>query len=295
MIIIDQNPGLSVSMGLLTNLSLLVTDLDNTLVGHDESLNRLNHILHPYRQTYDGIKLVYATGRSQASYELLQVDEQLLHPDALIAAVGTEIYLMSDSPHKKLVLDPEWENKLSENWNPEKDPEKVRNIASRFADLKLQPDSEQSCFKVSYHLSSAVVEAVVPQLQDELSRQGLDAEIIFSGRSSQKKIYTGTRKNNLDIIPRGGDKGKAMQFLRKRWQIDPSKTIVCGDSGNDISLFKYDTERGVIVSNYNKDDRNADSELRLWHELNPMSYHYLAHADCAEGILEGLKYFGFLA
>lgn len=278
-------------MGLLTHLSLLVTDLDNTLVGDDLSLEQLNHLLDRYRQTY-GTKIVYATGRSKASYELLQVTEKLLHPDALIASVGTKIYL--DSPDNKLVPDPDWENKLSENWNPEKDPEKIRGIASRFADLRLQDNTEQNCFKVSYHLSVAVVDAVLPQLQDELSQQGLDAEIICSGRSSQKTIYTGKRKYNLDIIPRGGDKGRAMQFLRKRWGIDPSKTVVCGDSGNDISLLKYDTERGIIVSNYHNDDRNADSELKLWHELNPMNHHYLAHTDCAAGILEGLKYFGFL-
>ena len=82
-------------------------------------------------------------------------------------------------------------------------------------------------------------------------------------------------------------KGKAVQFLRDRWQIDPETTVVCGDSGNDISLFKYGRERGIIVG-------NARSELRLWHELHPVNYHYLAAADYAAGMLEGLKYFQFV-
>jgi sucrose-6-phosphatase len=253
-------------MGLLTQqLSLFITDLDHTLVGNDSSLDLLNQILDRYRQTW-GTKIVYATGRSRASYQDLLATQSLLTPDALIAAVGTEIYLDGDN-----TLDAEWVDKLSVNWQREK----IVEIASRFADLDPQPQSEQRPFKVSYYLSPSVVAAVVPQLQELLSSQGLDAEIIYSGNK------------DLDILPRGGDKGKAVQFLRERWQIDPIQTVVCGDSGNDISLFKYGTERGIIVG-------NAQSELRLWYELHPVDYHYLAVPECAGGILEGLKYFRFV-
>jgi sucrose-6-phosphatase len=252
-------------MGLLTHLSLLITDLDHTLVGNDESLDRLNRVLDRYRQTL-GTKIVYATGRSRASYQELVTAQRLIAPDALIAAVGTEIYLDATE-----TLDSEWVNKLSINWQREE----IVAIASRFADLEPQPQPEQRPFKVSYYLSPSVVAAVVSQLQELLSQQGLDVEIIYSGGK------------DLDILPRGGDKGTAVQFLRDRWQIDPIHTVVCGDSGNDISLFKYGTERGIIVG-------NAHSELRLWHELHPVNYHYLAVADYAAGILEGLKYFRFV-
>jgi sucrose-6-phosphatase len=252
-------------MGPLTHLSLLITDLDHTLVGNDESLDRLNQILDRYRQTW-GTKIVYATGRSRASYQELITTTQLLAPDALIAAVGTEIYLgASVNP------DTEWTNKLSLNWHREK----VVSIASRFADLEPQPQAEQRPFKVSYYLSTSVAAAVLPELQELLSQQGLDVEIIYSGNK------------DLDILPRSGDKGTAVQFLRDRWQIDPIQTVVCGDSGNDISLFKYGVERGILVG-------NAQAELRLWHELHPVNYHYLAIAHHATGILEGLKYFRFV-
>jgi sucrose-6-phosphatase len=252
-------------MGLLTHLSLLITDLDHTLVGNDRSLDRLNQILDRYRQTW-GTKIVYATGRSRESYQDLVTTQHLLAPDALIAAVGTEIYLAAS-----VTPDPEWVSKLSINWHREE----VVAIASRFADLELQPQSEQRPFKVSYYLSPSVVAAVVPQLQELLSQQLLDVEIIYSGNK------------DLDILPRGGDKGTAVQFLRDRWQIDPIQTVVCGDSGNDISLFKYGVERGIIVG-------NAQPELRLWHELHPVNYHYFSVAHYAEGILEGLKYFRFV-
>ncbi len=258
------NSELSLSM-VLTQLSLFVTDLDHTLVGNDESLDRLNQILERCRQQL-GTKLVYATGRSPASYHELTTTRSLLVPDALIAAVGTEIY------RGGAISDPEWIERLSVNWHRDR----IVEIASRFADLELQPAAEQRPFKVSYYLSPSVAADVVQQLQELLIHNSLDVEVIYSG------------SKDLDILPQGGDKGTAVQFLRDRWQIDPEATVVCGDSGNDISLFKYGRERGIIVG-------NARSELRLWHELHPVNYHYLAVAECAAGILEGLNYFQFVA
>jgi sucrose-6-phosphatase len=252
-------------MGLLTQLSLLVTNLDNTLVGNDEELQQLNQILDRYRQM-SSTKIVYATGRSLTSYQELATTRQLLTPDALIAAVGTEIYL-GDSSNP----DPEWTKQIDCNWNRDK----IATIASQFADLKPQPQSEQRPFKVSYYLSPDVAAPVLVKLQQPFQAQDLAVELIYSGY------------RDLDIVPKGGNKGKAMQFLRDRWQIDPVNTVVCGDSGNDISLFQYGIERGIIVG-------NIQPELRLWHQINPADYHYLAVADCAAGILEGLKYFRFV-
>jgi sucrose-6-phosphatase len=252
-------------MGLLIPLSLIVTDLDNTLVGDDESLQQLNELLDRYRQT-SSTKIVYATGRSLTSYQELATTHRLLPPDALIAAVGTEIYIRESSEP-----DIAWEQQLSHNWYREK----VLFIADRFADLKPQSQPEQRPFKVSYHLSPNVAPAVIIELHQLIEQEDLNVELIYSG------------SKDLDIIPQGGNKGKAVQFLRLRWGIDPANTVVCGDSGNDTSLFQYGIERGIIVG-------NARSELRLWHQLHPADYHYLAVAECAAGIIEGLKYFRFV-
>ncbi len=260
-----QNSELSVRMGSLTQLSLLVTDLDRTLVGNDEALPPLLQLLDRYRQT-QGTKIVYATGRSPVLYQELANTEHLLAPDALISSVGTEIYLGNT-----LTTDSGWADRLNQNWNREQ----IFAIACQFADLEPQPQSEQRPFKLSYYLSPNVAAAVLPQLQQLLEQQRLDVEIIYSGN------------RDLDIIPRGGNKGNAVQFLREVWQISEVNTVVCGDSGNDISLFKYGKERGIIVG-------NAQPELRLWSELHPFDYHYLAVGDCAAGILEGLQYFRFV-
>lgn len=242
-----------------------MTDLDNTLVGDDETLAELSRQLSQHRAEH-GTKIVYATGRSPTLYRQLQSEKQLLEPDALIAAVGTEIYLNgSDTP------DSAWSERLSQGW----DRDAIVATTAHFADLVPQPDSEQRPFKVSFFLSEAIAVEVLPQLESLLQKRGLDIKLIYS---------TGL---DLDILPRHSDKGLAMQFLRCSWGIEPEQTVVCGDSGNDIALFSVGKEWGIIVG-------NASSELLKWHNTNPVDRRYLAKNSCAGGILEGLNYFGFL-
>ncbi|MGA7933119.1 MAG: HAD family hydrolase [Kovacikia sp.] len=40
---------------------------------------------------------------------------------------------------------------------------------------------------------------------------------------------------------------------------------------------------------------NAMPELLQWYHSHANSHHYLAKTFCAAGILEGLRYFGFLS
>jgi sucrose-6-phosphatase len=207
---------------------LLVTDLDHTLVGDDQALAELNQRMTKHRQEY-GSLFVYATGRSPILYQELKDEKHLLDPDALIAAVGTEIYREGSS-----TPDAQWSEQLSQGW----DREEIVATAAHFADLVPQADTEQRPFKVSYFLTEEAAEEVLPQLETLLS-------------------------------------------------IDPSRTVVCGDSGNDIALFQNGQERGIIVG-------NARSELLQWHLANPNPNRYMAKAHCAAGILEGLAHFGFL-
>ncbi len=244
---------------------LFVTDLDNTLVGDDTALAELNQKLANHRQQHNS-KIVYATGRSLYLYRLLAEAKSLLPPDALITAVGTEMYF--DRDHSQ--YDPEWAEILSQGWNREE----IVAIASQFRQLQSQPSSEQNPFKISYYLAESVASETLPQLESALSERGYEIKLIYSAGQ------------DLDLLPRNGDKGLAVQFLRRRWDISATKTVVCGDSGNDISLFRGE-EKGLIVG-------NAKPELLEWYEANSSDNNYLARSAYAEGILEGLKHFGFL-
>ena len=248
-----------------TNPFLFVTDLDNTLVGDDAALLELNEHLANHRQKYDS-KIVYATGRSLYLYRLLAEDKSLLPPDALITAVGTEMYFDSDREH----YDREWAEILSQGWNREE----IVAIASQFEKLQSQPNSEQNPFKISYYLAEHEAQETITRLKTALNEHNYDVKLIYSAGQ------------DLDLLPKNGDKGLAVQFLRQKWDITSEKTIVCGDSGNDISMFEGE-EKGLIVG-------NAKPELRQWYEANGSDNHYLADSVCAGGILEGLRHFDFL-
>ena len=248
-----------------TNPFLFVTDLDNTLVGDDAALSKLNEQLANHRQKYQS-KIVYATGRSLYLYRLLAEDKCLLPPDALITAVGTEMYFDRQCEH----YDPEWAEILSQGWNREE----IVAIASQFEKLQSQPNSEQNPFKISYYLAESEAEETITKLKSALNEHNYKIKLIYSAGQ------------DLDLLPKNGDKGLAVKFLRRKWDIASEKTIVCGDSGNDISMFEGE-EKGLIVG-------NAKPELRQWYEANSSHNNYLADSDCAGGILEGLKHFGFL-
>nr|WP_228035554.1 sucrose-phosphate phosphatase [Oculatella sp. LEGE 06141] len=245
---------------------MFITDLDNTLVGDDAALKTLNYHLEQHRQAY-GTLIVYATGRSPELYQELKTEKPfLLTPDALLLSVGTEIY-----HHGQDDLDPDWVAELSHGW----DRDQVAAIAAHFADLVPQSPQEQTPFKASYHLSQEVAPMVLPQLEASLQKQGLDIQLIYSSGK------------DLDILPSRGNKGAAIAFLQQTWRLPGDRLVVCGDSGNDISMFAAATGKGIIVG-------NAQPELREWHHANPSPHRYVSKAHCAGGILEGLRHFGFL-
>lgn len=244
---------------------LFITDLDNTLVGDDEALSSLNQQLQEHRDRHR-TRIVYATGRSLTLYRELQSEKPLLKPDALITGVGTAIYYDDEGT----TTDTEWSVILQQGWNREI----VTSITAHYADLTPQPSYEQGPFKVSFYLSESAAVNVLPRLKQQLTERGINANLIYSGG------------HDLDILPIAANKGAAIQFLRKQWQMNGDRTVTCGDSGNDLAMLALEDVHGIIVG-------NAKTELLEWHNSNPSSKRYLAKATCAGGILEGLRHFGF--
>lgn len=235
---------------------LLVTDLDNTLVGDDRATEALNQWLEAKRSQ---VCFVYATGRSYASTWELITEKNLLEPDYLIAGVGSEIYQQNR-------LDESWAELISTNW----DRREIAAIAAQFPELEPQLASEQNPWKISYFLKPESA-LILSKLPEKIAQAGFSAQLIYSS------------DRDLDILPKKGNKGNAVTYLQKRLQIQSKATIVCGDSGNDISLFEQNA-CGVIVG-------NAQSELLKWYREFGRKNHYLAHTDYAWGIQEGIKYF----
>ncbi len=88
-----------------------ITDIDNTLIGEEQSLARLMQILEEQRTTLGwGV----ATGRCLKKTLEALAENGLAVPDIIISSVGTEINYGPD-----LRLDNGWQQHLSYQWRPE--------------------------------------------------------------------------------------------------------------------------------------------------------------------------------
>ncbi len=245
---------------------ILVTDLDNTLIGdNDATLNLNEHLL----KVRDRFYLFYATGRSFDSvahlmgfFQLL-THQSLLTPDYLIASVGTIIY------HRSY---PElgWQYHIDRNW----DRGAIARVLENFPALSLQSDREQNPWKLSFNLATDDHHTTIAAVRNKLLALNLQCQLIFSS------------KNNLDITPIGANKGLAIKWLQSQLNVSELPVLVCGDSGNDISMYEHNFW-GVIVN-------NAQPELLDWHKNHPNDRVLLAKSNYASAILEALYHFDLL-
>jgi mannosylfructose-6-phosphate phosphatase len=233
-------------------MKMLVSDMDGTLLG-DAPATQV--FCNWWRIHGRKARLVYTSGRFIDSVAESVREHGLPIPDAIIGGVGTEILdCITDQ------RDLDWEH----GWRVPWDRDTVINALSTFSDLKLQPEVFQSFGKVSYYLHQAVAE----QLHDihrAIADCGITPEIIYSSA------------RDLDILPHGVNKGLAAAYLAKRWSIAPSEVVACGDSGNDLSLFRQGF-RGIVVA-------NAQEELLAAVGRDA----YRATQPFAAGVVEGLS------
>jgi sucrose-phosphate synthase len=185
--------------------------------------------------------------------------ECLSEPDYLICNVGTEIY--SGSDYRR---DDAWTRYIDHHWNQLEVQEALTTIPYLFL------QSRQFEFKQSYHLFQKA-DAVISEIHRRLDEIGINHRVIYS---------SGT---DLDVIPGRAGKGEAVDFIRKRLRITRKQVLAAGDSGNDIGLLSAGF-LAVVVGNHK-------SELNK--NVLPGDV-YWAHKNYAEGVEEGIRYFGFL-
>jgi len=235
---------------------LFASDVDDTLLGDDNALFKLGRALKSIRQN---IVLVFNSSRPCASLKnSLRVNPNLPKPDFLIGALGTEIE--APEPGNEIC---EYSQQLSKNWDR-------GQISQLMSDLGFiaHDDEYQTPFKASYNVPGYEQYQLVVE---QLKKAGITAKVIFSSNE------------NLDIIPKGIDKGFAVDHLRNKLSLEKDQVIVAGDSGNDLDMFHYGF-KGIIVG-------NADLQLKALTGSN--IYH--ARNIYANGVLEGLQHWGVVS
>ncbi len=237
--------------------NILVSDIDNTLIGHREGLKELIAWLRGHAGS---VAFGIATGRRlESAVEVLKKWRVPL-PNVLITSVGSEI-----NYGPKLLPDVGWSNHIRHLWRREALAEALAEVPG----LALQPPENQREFKLSY----TVAPDSLPPLKNLyrlLRERNLHARLIYS------------HQEFLDVLPVRASKGHAIRYLAYKWGIPLRSFLVAGDSGNDEEMLVGDT-LGVVVGNHSP-------ELE---PLRGLEQIYFAAGACANGILEGLGHYGF--
>lgn len=251
---IDGDP---LAIKMLSRNKMIVCDIDNTLTGDPESLEKLLALIEPHKKS---IAFGVATGRTiDSALEFLK-EHNVPVPEILITSVGAEIYYGGPGN-----LDKGWAMHLRQKW----DKEKIKRLLATLPFLEPQELETEREFKVSYYMEPK--EEYLKQAHDLLTRNGCRYQMIYS------------HQQFLDVLPQRASKGKALRYLSYKWEIPLENFLVAGDSGNDEEMMRGDP-KGVVVGNYSK-------EMEL---LRGKRGVYFSKQKYAAGVIDGIHRYRFL-
>jgi sucrose-phosphate synthase len=236
---------------------VLISDIDNTLIGDPEGLRDLIAWL---RQHKEDVAFGVATGRPIESTVKVLRAHGVPMPDVWVSSVGSEIHYGPE-----LSPDEGWAKHIGHRWRRDA----VFDVMRGLPGVKLQSRDNQREFKVSYNVDPSRM----PEIEDIAGRlrdNGLHAKLIYS------------HGQFLDVLPVRASKGQAIRHLAYKWGLPLRSFLVAGDSGNDSEMLIGDT-LGVVVGNHSP-------ELE---SLKGMEQIYFAEGPSARGILEGIYRYGF--
>jgi sucrose-phosphate synthase len=242
---------------LISSNYLMITDIDNTLIGENDSMVHLLNLLEQYRES---IAWGVATGRSLELTLEAMTEYDIPVPDILICSVGTEIYYGPD-----LRMDKGWQQHITHKWKPEK----IKSTLQALDFLTSQEAEGQRAHKISYYMEDS--RDYLDEVHRRLDEQKLSCQVIYS------------HGQFLDILPKRASKGKAINYLKYKYEFPSSKVMVAGDSGNDEDMIQG-TNNGLVVGNHSEELEKLRGNLRV----------FFSHKKYAAGIIDGMVHYGFI-
>ncbi|EEG77294.1 HAD-IIB family hydrolase [Dethiobacter alkaliphilus] len=237
---------------------ILVSDIDNTLIGDEAGLEKL---LARLKTAEVSVGFGIATGRRiESTLEVLE-EWGVPVPDILITSVGSEIRY---GPN--LIEDKGWAKHINFRWKRAA----IEEAMSTIPGLKLQSDVVQRRFKISYYYDPEKAPGI-REIKRHLRKLDLHAKVIYS------------HGKYLDILPIRASKGLAIRYLSIKWGLPLEWFLVAGDSGNDEEMLTGNT-LGVVVANHSEELEKLKGRSRV----------YFAKGEYANGILEGIDHYDFL-
>ena len=109
----------------------------------------------------------------------------------------------------------------------------------------------------------------MPEVEAAVRRSGLELTLIHS------------HGEFLDVLPTRAGKGRAVRFVSEALTLPLNRIVVAGDSGNDTDMLLCGAN-AVVVGNYSAELGEIVTRPDL----------YVAQANYAAGVLEGLRHYG---
>jgi len=236
----------------------LFTDLDQNLLGDPGSLQQFSDAgRHNRKQVSFGI----ATGRRIDSALAVLKKYHIPQPDILISSMGTRIHY-----GKVLTEDDYWTEHIDHDWKRNR----IRNVMGRLPGIALQPNAEQSEFKISYYYDPQQAPSV-EEIIALLRQREINANVVYAFGQY------------IDIVPSRASKGQALRYVMQRFDIALDHALVAGGSGADMDMMRGNT-LAVVVANRHHEELS---------ELEDLEGVLFARQSHAAGILEAVDYYDF--
>ncbi|QSX33060.1 glycosyltransferase [Shewanella avicenniae] len=240
---------------------MIVSDLDKTLLSNPTGLREFCQMLRERRKE---VAFGIATARRLDSVLKVLKKYRIPKPDILISSLGSQIHY-----GRELEVSTDWEEHVDHDWNPRA----IRRILRKVDGLSLQDESEQSKFKISFHID--------PAYQDSLTRDRIMKLLRQEEQSINVFITAG---QNLDITPARVSKGLALRYVASIWGIPLERVLVAAGAGSDEDMITGKT-LSVVVSN--RAHEQISQTTQQDHQI------FYASQPNALGILEAIEHYHF--
>lgn len=240
---------------------LLVSDVDNTVLGDDAATRRFADFVDAHR---DRLWVALNSGRFVDSILESVASTDLPEPDIVIGGVGTDIRPLNptirDHPDYGPALSDWASTHGHDDWG-----DRVRDLVHALPGVEPQPVEQQSSHKASFFARNAKPD-FFGLLEKTLVNAGVEANIVYSSH------------RDLDVLPKGVDKAAATRHLAETLDLPANRVMVSGDSGNDRAML-MSGYRAIVVANAlpELDDLQGPDIFR-------------ANKPYADGVVEGLEH-----
>jgi HAD superfamily hydrolase (TIGR01484 family) len=240
-------------------LKFLFSDLDGTFLGGTrQDQERLIQTLQSA-----GIGLVYVSGRGHQRIFPAIDSKELTRPSAVIGDVGTSLWNGNGETFSH-----DYEALMQSRW---KDGHSLlRDALKTYLSQGLNEQPIFGPYRYSLYYTDAAIAELAGQCIEHLGFDSLLSDNQY-----------------LDALPKGVNKGFAVQWLMNHWGLAANQVLVAGDTLNDLAMLSLPIPAVVVA--------NAEPALKQalqTHCENPKLM--FAREDGAAGIHASLKQLGWI-